>query len=112
MKYKICLVAVILTVWSQASYSLNSGKFKIEKVEATDRFFTLYSASGPVNHDGCEDGEKIVFWRDDFPNGYQSILSLALAAHASNKEVSAWLAGCKNGPWGKTLPEPGSLVIY
>lgn len=99
-------------VFSSLCYSaVGSGEFNILRVEVTESFFTVYSASGPINHDNCEDGNKVVFWRADYPNGYDSLLSTALAAHMSKTKVSMWLNGCKTGPWGKTLPKADSLVV-
>ena len=102
---------LLLTVAPLCFSAVGSGEFNILKVEVTDTFFTVYSASGSVMNDGCEDGSKIVFWRTDFPGGYDSMLSVALAAHMGNRKVSMWLDGCKVGPWGKRLPIPRSIVV-
>ena len=100
------VIAVGIFAFAPISVSaVGSGEFNILKVEVTDTFFTVYSRSGPVTNDNCEDGTKVVFWRADYPNGYDSMLSVALAAHMGNKKVTMWLNGCKSGPWGKTLPK-------
>lgn len=106
------VVAIGMCAFTPACFSaVVSGEFNILRVEVTDTFFTVYTASGPITNDNCEDGYKVVFWRTDYPNGYDSMLSVALAAHMGNKKVSMWLDGCKMGPWGKTLPKAGSVVI-
>ena len=101
----------LLCVTTHVYSAVSSGEFNISSVEVTDTFFTVYSASGPVSSDNCEDNAKIVFWRDDYPNGYDSMLSSVLAAHMGDKKVSMWLNGCKSGPWGKTLPHAESVVV-
>ena len=92
-------------------HAAGSGEKYILKVEVTDSFFTVYSENGAIGNEGCEDSAKVVFWREDFPNGYSSMLSVALSAHMAGKKVTMWLNGCKSGPWGKTLPKAGSIVV-
>lgn len=112
MNIKKMLAVAFSLVWSLPAWSaVNSGNISIDRVEVTDAFFTIYSASGPVVNDNCEDSGKVVFWRADYPNGYDSLLSVALSAHMSDKKISMWLDGCKSGPWGKTLPKAGSIVV-
>lgn len=106
------IFAIGMFVFASASYSaVGSGEFNVLRVEVTNTFFTVYSGSGPITNDNCEDGNKVVFWRADYPDGYNSMLSVALAAHMGNKKVSMWLDGCKAGPWGKTLPKAESIVV-
>ncbi|WP_345880987.1 hypothetical protein [Shewanella algae] len=112
MKLLNKITAVGMLAFAPACFSaVGSGEFNILKVEVTETFFTVYSASGAITNDTCEDGSKVVFWRTDYPNGYDSMLSVALAAHMSNRKVTMWLDGCKPGPWGKTLPKAGSIVV-
>lgn len=101
----------LLAVASGSNAAVGSGDFGIAQVEVTDTFFTVYSSSGPIVHEKCQDANKVVFWRSDFPNGYETMLSTALAAYMGNKNVSMWLNGCKAGPWGLTLPKPITIVV-
>ncbi|UTW46443.1 hypothetical protein KFE80_06070 [bacterium SCSIO 12696] len=106
------ILAISMLAFTSVSFSsVGTGEFNILKVEVTDTFFTVYSASGAVANDGCEQADKMVFWRADYPNGYDSLLSVALAAHMGNKKITMWMDGCKLGPWGKALPKPGSIVV-
>ena len=89
----------------------SSGVRSILRVEVTDTFFTVYSANGDIGNEGCQDSAKVVFRRGDYPQGYDSMLSIALSAHLSNRHITMWLNGCKVGPWGKTLPKAGSIVV-
>ncbi|BFM10152.1 hypothetical protein R50072_03050 [Simiduia litorea] len=108
---KLLIAFAVFSLGLPCFAAVGSGDFSILKVEATDTFFTLYPTSGSVQNDGCEDGSKVVFWRTDFPTGYDSALSIALAAHMGNRKVSMWLDSCKVGPWGKRLPIPRSIVV-
>lgn len=112
MKLLNKVAAIGMFTFAPACFSaVGSGEFNILRVEVTDAFFTVYSASGPIASDNCEDRSKVVFWRADYPNGYDSMLSVALAAHMGNKKVSMWLDGCKAGPWKQTLPKAESIVL-
>ena len=104
-------IIALLGAFSQNSAAVGSGDFNVLRVEVTDTFFTVYSASGAVTNDNCQDGTKVVFWRSDYPSGYDSMLSTALAAHMGGKKISMWFSGCKAGPWGSTLPKAESIVI-
>lgn len=109
-KLKLVLFLFFLGLCSTA-HAVGSGEFNILKVEVTETFFTVYSASGTVISDDCQDGSKIIFWRADYPKGYESMLSTALAAHMGKKKVSMWFNGCKMGAWNQMLPKPESIVV-
>ena len=102
---------LLLILTSSRAHSAGSGEIDILRVEVTDRYFTVYSANENIGTEGCQDQGKVVFWRDDFTTGYDSMLSAGLAAHMVNKKITMWLNGCKAGPWGKTLPIAASIVI-
>lgn len=109
--FKKLLLVSLMTVASTSNAGVGSGDFGIARVEVTETFFTVYSSSGPITHENCQDAGKVVFWRTDFPNGYETMLSAALAAYMGDKNVSMWLNGCKAGPWGQTLPKPTTIVV-
>jgi hypothetical protein len=109
--YFIVVSVLFLCLTSVCDAATGSGFIKIQSVEVSESFFTIYSASGDVANDNCEDASKIVFWRVDYPNGFDSMLSTALSAHLANKRISMWLDGCKAGPWGKKLPKASTIVI-
>ncbi|WMS88759.1 hypothetical protein [Pleionea litopenaei] len=102
----VALLSISLNVFS----ATQSGNQTIRQVEVTEDFFTIY-VNGTLSTDNCEGTTKVVFWRNDYPNAYEHYLSTALAAFTAKKQISMWLNGCKNGPWGKSLAVPGSLVI-
>ena len=108
---KLIAAMVFSFMVSQSYAATNSGNVMISKIEVTDSFFTIYAAATPVVSDNCEDASKVVFWRTDYPNGYDSMLSVALAAHMANRKITMWLVGCKPGPWGKNLPKADSIVV-
>lgn len=112
MKLYQKLVFICLMGFSLCSFAgVSSGQVNISYVEVTDSFFTLYFGKG-ITHENCQEGSKVVFWREDYPNGYDSMLSTALAAHMAQKKIHMWVHSCKLGPWGKTLPKAQSVVIY
>ena len=91
--------------------AVNSGHQTITQFEVTNTFFTLYFGAN-IPNDGCEDRTKVVFWADDYPKGYASMLSTALAAYISGKQISMFLHNCKDGPWGSTLPFAQSINVH
>lgn len=105
------LIVLLSCFFSVSSAAVNSGEFNIKRIEVTDNFFAVYVAAGVIASDNCEDVNKVVFWRNSFPSGYDSFLSVALAAQMGSKKISMWSDGCKMGPWGKTLPAPVSIVV-
>lgn len=106
------LFAILLYVAALPAFSAtSSGVMQIASVEVTEAFFTVYFANGPAKSDDCQQSDKVVFWRTDYPHGYSTMLSTALAAFSANKKVSMWLNSCKIGPWGPTLPKAESIVI-
>ena len=92
------------------SFAGNSGERQISRVEVTEDFFTVYAAS-PFEKETCDVGSPIAFKREDFPEGYKSMLSTALAAHMANKKITMWFNGCQESPWSGTMPKPTSIVI-
>ena len=113
MKTSIYFLLLVGTI-AQSSHvfaGVSSGSFSIARVGVTNSFFTVYSASGEVTHEGCDNGDKVVFLRTDYPDGYDSMLSVVLAAYMGNKRVFMWFNGCKTGPWGLTLPFASSIVV-
>lgn len=88
-----------------------SGAKTIDSVEVTDAFFTVYFSDGAATSDNCQQSDKVVFWKTDYPNGYSSMLSTALTAFSAGKKVTMWFNGCKIGPWNQTLPKADSIVI-
>lgn len=108
MKY---LLSVFLLSISCCSFAgVSAGPLLISNIEVSDGFFTLYFSTSIAN-DGCQEADKVVFWKSDYPNNYNLIFSTALAAFSSDKKITMWVNGCKNGPWGKTLPLPFTVVI-
>jgi hypothetical protein len=91
--------------------AVSSNKVKIARVEVTDAFFTIYAVSGDFGKQTCDVGNPIAFRNEDFPN-HSQMLSTALAAHMSGKEVTMWFNGCQASPWSGTMPKPTSLVIH
>ncbi len=100
---------VVLSIEASAA---DSGSRLIERVEASDVWFTLHPESVFNNTESCEDSSKVVFWASDFPQGHDQILSTALSAMMANKKISMWFNGCKMGPWGKTLPKASTINVY
>jgi len=111
---KIRLFTLILLFFNSTQvFSGNSGTRTISRVEASDTFFTIYSSGTAFdNTEGCEDTTKVVFWAVDAPDGHKKMMSLAISAMMSGKQVSMWFNGCKMGPWNKTLPTPTTINIY
>lgn len=91
--------------------AVDSGPRSVARVEVSEAFFTVYFADAGGPNDGCQQTDKVVFWRADFSGSYKEFLSVALVAAAGNKKVSMWFNGCKLGPWGATLPKPESIVV-
>ena len=104
-------IVALLFLLSSLSFAGGSGSHKLLKVEVTETYFTIYSADGDFNKESCDVGNPIAFKRSDFPNGYDSMLSTALAAHASGKKIIMWFSGCQASPWSGTMPKPTSIVI-
>jgi len=104
-------LAIILSLVPAVVLADASGKRKLLQVEVTDTFFTIYSAEGDFDKETCDIGNPIAFQRADFPSGYDSMLSIALSAHISGKQVEMWFSGCQASPWGGTMPKPTSIVL-
>ncbi len=102
---------MLLIISLNLNAAVNSGHQTITRFEVTDTFFTLYFG-GDISNDGCVDQTKVVFWAADYPVGYNSMLSAALAAYMSGKQISMFLHNCKVGPWGSTLPFAQTINIH
>lgn len=111
MKCINTFLIVVLLLFSNISMGAGSGGKLISSVEVTDTFFTVYFYDARLISETCQEINKVVFWKSDYPNGYNSMLSVALASFASSKKVTMWFSGCKAGPWGATLPKAESIVI-
>jgi hypothetical protein len=95
-----------------------SATTKIDRVEVSDTGFNIYSSGSEFGASNCAGGDNstinsvISFARADFPNGYASLLSVAMAAHMGKKDVSMWYVGCQVSPWNDgNMPKPSTLVI-
>lgn len=110
-KHSLAIMALALLSPITALAGNYSGLKTLRAVEVSDAWFTVHFADGNPVHPGCQQADKVVYWRSDFPNGYNTLLSTALAAYASGNKVSMWFGGCKAGPWGPTLPKAETLVI-
>lgn len=107
------LAGCFLLACANIAAAVGSGPKSIAKVEVTDIFFTIYFSDGAIPNTGCDQADKVVYWRSDFPNSYNSLLSTALTAFATGKKVEMWVAGCRAGPWAPSspsLPIPQSVV--
>ena len=104
-------IIVILFFLPLTAFAGPSGKRQILQVEVTDVFFTVYSAGAEFNKESCDVGNPIAFKRADFPDGYDGMLSTALAAYMGGKEIEMWFVGCQQSPWSGTMPMPSSIVI-
>jgi hypothetical protein len=98
----------LLFACANLAMAVGSGPKSIAKVETTDIFFTVYFSDGDIANTGCNQANKVVYWRSDFP---KSLLATALTAFATGKKVEMWVNGCKASPWGPTLPIPQSIVV-
>ena len=90
----------------------------IDRIEVSDTGFNMYSSGGDFTAANCADGSKstvnsvISFRQTDYPNGYDNILSVALAAQASRKKVTMWYSACQPSPWNNgNMPKASTLVI-
>lgn len=110
-KTRVVLSTILLFISCAAYCGTGSGTKSIDRVEVTDIFFTVYFSDGAAANDGCQQADRVVYWRADYPSGYGSMLVTALTAHSSGKKVTMWFDGCKTGPWGLTLPKAQSIVI-
>jgi len=104
-------ISLILLIVPMIAIAGSSGDRKLLQVEVTDVFFTVYSVSTPFANEACDVGNPIAFRREDFPGGYDSMLSTALAAYMGGKKISMWFNGCQPSPWTGTMPQPTSIII-
>ena len=105
------LALPLLTLPSMVN-AVSSNKTKILRVEVTDVFFTIYAANGDFVKQTCDVGNPIAFRIEDFPNSHGQMLSTALTAFSTGKEVTMWFNGCQESPWSGTMPKPSSLVVH
>lgn len=108
MKYLLGVFLLSISCYSAAGVYV--GPVSISQIEVSDSFFTLY-LNAPIANEGCQEFDKVVLWKSDYPNNYNLLFSTALAAFSSDKKITMWVNGCKNGPWGATLPLPATVVI-
>lgn len=106
-------LSVSLALSGAAHAGATSDKNKIERIEVSDTMFAIYPANGGfVNKESCERNDVMVFAVADFPNSHNQLLSIALAAKATDREVTMWLSGCQTTIWGYTVAKPATLVMY
>lgn len=106
-------LSVSLALSGAAHAGSISAKTKIDRVEVTDTMFAIYPVGGSFgSKESCEGDGVIVFNVADFPNSHAQMLSIALAAKATGREVTMWSSGCQTTVWGYTVAKAGSLVMY
>ena len=98
---------------SGSAYAATSKKIKIkiDRVEVGEGLFSIYVSGGDFGKQSCDSGQVIIFNAADFPTSHGNMLSVALAAKATNREVTMWFNGCQNTAWGYTVPKPTTLVL-
>ena len=97
---------------SRSANAAMSIKANIDRVEVGEGMFSIYASGGDFGKESCDSGQVIIFNAADFPTSHGNMLSVALAAKATNREVTMWFSGCQSTPWGYTVPKANTIILY
>lgn len=90
-------------------WATSNGSGRITNISAESGVVRVwYTATDASNPDSCANTGVVVL-NDDSKNGDRQYAAL-LAAHAAEKSVSFYVAGCFSG-WGTTWPKMASVFV-